>query len=189
MRYVPARLRFTIPSILFLVLPTLAVGQQQSYVRPLVNEPVDESQRIVLKGNTHALARPQFEIGSAPPDLPMERMLLVLKRSTEQETALSKLLDDQQDKSSRDYHRWLSPEQFGQRFGPADSDIQAVTSWLQRHGFEIASVSKGRTTIEFSGTAAQVREAFHTAIRRYSVNGINHWANACFSSLHSSFMH
>ena len=178
MRYVPARLRFTIPSILFLVLPTLAVGQQQSYVRPLVNEPVDESQRIVLKGNTHALARPQFEIGSAPPDLPMERMLLVLKRSTEQETALSKLLDDQQDKSSRDYHRWLSPEQFGQRFGPADSDIQAVTSWLQGHGFAIASVSKGRTTIEFSGTAAQVREAFHTAIRRYSVNGINHWANA-----------
>ena len=98
-------------------------------------------------------------------------MLLVLKRSPEQETALLKLLDDQQDKSSPDFHKWLTPEQFGQQFGPADSDIHAVTSWLQAHGFEVAQVSKGRTVIEFSGTAAQVREAFHTGINKYVVKG------------------
>src|SRR5205085_12634773 len=127
MRSVPLRLRFTTPSILLFALCRLAAGQQ-SYVRPLINEPVDESQRMVLKGTTHPLARPQFDIASAPPDLPMQRMLLVLKRSPEQETALMKLIDDQQDKSSPDYHKWLTPEKFGQQFGPADSDIQAVTS-------------------------------------------------------------
>ena len=56
----------------------------------------------------------------------MERMLLVLKRSPEQEDALKKLLDDQQDKSSPDYHQWLTPEQFGQQFGLGNADIQTV---------------------------------------------------------------
>ena len=139
---------------------------------------MDDGRRILLKGNVHPLARPQFDVALAPPNLPMDRMLLVLKRSPEQQTALLKLLDDQQDKTSASYHKWLTPEQFGQQFGPADADIQAVTSWLQSHGFQVARVAKGRTMIEFSGTAAQVQEAFHTAIHKYVVNGESHWANA-----------
>jgi hypothetical protein len=108
----------------------------------------------------------------------MDRMLLVLKRSPEQETALQALLDQQHDKSSGNYHRWLTPDEFGQQFGPADQDIQAITSWLQSHGFQVARVGRGRTAIEFSGTAAQVREAFHTQIRGYLASGEQHWANA-----------
>jgi hypothetical protein len=177
MRTDPFRLRFAILVVVLLGLSTLAAAQQR-YIRPLVHEPVDDRHRVVLKGNVHSLARPQFEVAGAPPDLRMDRMLLVLKRSPEQQTALSKLLDDQQDKSSPQFHKWVTPEQFGQQFGPADSDIQAVTSWLQEHGFEIAQVSKGRTLIEFSGTAAQVQEAFHTPIQKYMVQGKAHWANS-----------
>lgn len=177
MRSVPLRLRFGIRLVVLLVVSTLGAAQQH-YVSPLITEPVEEGRRMVLKGNVHPLARSAFEVAAAPPDLPMERMLLVLKRSEEQETALAKLLDDQQDKSSPDYHKWVTPAQFGQQFGPADSDIQAVTSWLQGHGFSIAEVSKGRTVIEFSGTAAQVQETFHTAIHKYVVKGKAHWANA-----------
>jgi hypothetical protein len=147
-------------------------------VQPRIVQPVDENQLMVLKGNTHRLARAQFDRGVAPADLPMERMLLVLKRSPEQEYALRTLLDDQQDKASPNYHKWLSPEQFGKQFGPADQDIQTVTSWLQRHGFRIGQVAKGRNIIEFSGTAAQVQEALHTSIHKYVVNGKEHWANA-----------
>jgi hypothetical protein len=154
------------------------VGGQRNYARPLISQIVDEGHRIVLKGNIHPLARPQFQAGVAPLDLPMQRMLLVLKRSPEQDKALLKLLDDQQDKSSPNYHKWLTPEQFGLEFGPADSDLQAVTSWLQSHGLQVARVSKGRVMIEFSGTAAQVQEAFHTAIHKYAVDGEAHWANA-----------
>lgn len=180
MRSSPSRPR-CIPSVVILSSILLAcnlAAAQARYVRPLINEPVNEGRRTVLKGNIHPLARPQFEVSAAPPDLPMERMLLILKRSPEQETALLRLLDDQQDKSSPDYHKWLTPEQFGQNLGPADSDIQAITSWLQSHGLQVTHVSKGRVVVEFSGTAAQVRETFHTAIRKYLVNGEAHWANA-----------
>jgi subtilase family serine protease len=143
-----------------------------------ITQAVDEAKTFRLQGNTHPMARPEFDKGAAPPDLPMERMMLVLKRSPEQETALEELGAQQLDKSSPNYHRWLTPEEFGQRFGPSDTDIQTISSWLSSHGFEINSVAKGRNVIEFSGNASQVRDALHTEIHRYVVNGEEHWANA-----------
>jgi pro-kumamolisin-like protein/Big-like domain-containing protein len=154
-----------------------ATMPQTVSARPLITETLDEAHLTVLKGNTHPLARPEFDLGTAPASLPVERMLLVLKRSPEQETALRSLLDDQQDKASPNYHKWLSPTNFGKQFGPSDADIQTITSWLQSHGFQV-SPTKGRTVIEFSGSASQVQEAFHTAIHKYLVRGEQHWANA-----------
>jgi Pro-kumamolisin, activation domain/Bacterial Ig-like domain (group 3) len=133
---------------------------------------------VTLSGNTHALARAQYDQGAAPPDLPMNRIMLVLKRSANQETALQNLLTEQQVTSSPTFHKWLTPDQFGQQFGPADSDIQAVTSWLASYGFQSIKVSRGRNVIEFSGTAAQVAAGLHTSIHKYVVNGESHWSNA-----------
>src|ERR1700728_3518823 len=147
---------------------------QKAAGRPLITDSVDESQTTTLRGNTHPLARPESDLGVAPATLPMKRMLLVLRRSSDQETALRTLLDDQQDKVSPNYHKWLSPEQFGQQFGPTDTDIQTITAWLQSHGFEVGS-TKGRTVLEFSGSASQVQQAFHTTIHKYIVNGEQHW--------------
>lgn len=167
----------------FVLLVGAAAAQSQSAPQistrpiPLITQALDESQLTILKGNTHPLARPEFDLGAADGSLPMTRMLLVLKRSDAQEAALRKLLDNQQDKHSPSFHKWLTPEKFGQQFGPTDVDMQTITSWLQSHGFEVGS-TKGRTVLEFSGTAAQVEDAFHTTIHKYLVNGEQHWANA-----------
>jgi len=149
---------------------------------PLITEAVDESQLTLLAGNTHPLARAEYDLGSAPATLPMERMLLVLKRSPEQESALRRILDDQQDKTSPNYHNWLSPEEFGKQFGPTDVDMQTITLWLESHGFQVGT-TKGRTVLEFSGSASQVQEAFHTTIHKYIVNGEQHWANSSDPSI------
>jgi subtilase family serine protease len=154
----------------------LAQGQDSAQ-GPLITQLVDEARLTRLWGNTHPLARSEFDLGTAPATLPMERMLLVLKRSAAQEASLRKLLDDQQDKASPNYHHWLTPKEFGEQFGARDSDMQTITSWLQSHGFHVGS-TKGRTVLEFSGTASQVQEAFHTTIHKYIVNGEQHWANA-----------
>jgi hypothetical protein len=133
-------------SLLFasIVLCALSVLAQTNAVRARVTQGVDTRNLVTLRGNVHPLARPEFDQGVAPDDLPMERMLLVLQRGPEQETALRQLLDDQQVKSSPLFHQWLTPEQFGQQFGPADSDLQAVTEWLSTQGFQVAKVSAGR---------------------------------------------
>jgi len=158
---------------------SLGPGWAQSGPGPArVTEAVDATKLLALRGNTHPLARPEFDRGPASDEMPMERILLVLKRSPEQEDALRHLLDEQQTKSSPNFHHWLTPEEFGQRFGPADADIQAVTEWLTSEGFEVKRVAAGRTVIEFSGSAGLVREALHTEIHQYDVNGKTRFANA-----------
>lgn len=151
---------------------------QAGSVPSLVTQPVDNNRLIILKGNVHPLARPEFDQGLAPDSLPMDRMLLVLKRSPQQEAALASLLAGQQEKSSPQYHHWLTPQQFGQEFGPSDSDLQAVTDWLAAQGFEINRVTNGRSVIEFSGPAGLVRQALHAEIHKYAVKGKSYWANS-----------
>jgi hypothetical protein len=156
----------------------MAAGQQAAPVPARVTQPVDTENLVTLRGNTHPLARAEYDQGAAPDSLPTQRILLILQRSMQQEAALRRLLDDQQTKSSPNYHMWLTPEQFGQQFGPADADIQVVTDWLSSQGFQVSHVAAGRTVIEFSGTAGLVRQALHTEIHKYVVNGEEHWANA-----------
>ncbi|MHB8410409.1 MAG: Ig-like domain repeat protein [Candidatus Acidiferrales bacterium] len=163
--------------VLLFALPKLASAQAGNQ-RPLITQAINERKLTPLTGNTHPLARPEFDRGAAPPNLPMQRMLLVLSRGPQQEAALQTLLQKQQDKSSRSFHKWLTPNGFGQQFGPSAQDIQTVAAWLASHGFQVARVSNGRNVIEFSGTAAQVQDAFHTSIHSYVVNGKQHWANA-----------
>ena len=138
----------------------------------------DASKLVALRGNVHPLARPEYDFGPAPDDLPMKRMLLVLQRSPEQEAELRHLLDEQQTRSSPNFHKWLTPKEFGERFGPAPQDIEAVTDWLTSQGFVVNRVTAGRAVIEFSGTAGLLRDALHTEIHQYNVNGEKHWANA-----------
>ena len=181
MRLQPARfLRILLFFAFFSLLLPFNAAAQTAPAR--ITQAVDEANLTILKGNTYYLARAKYDRGAAPSSLPMNRMLLVLQRSPQQESALELLLDQQQDQSSPNYHQWLTPQQFGQQFGPSDQDIQKITSWLQSHGFQVAPISNGRTVIEFSGTAGQVQEAFHTAIHKYSVptkSGAleDHWAN------------
>ena len=149
----------------------------------LVTQTVNNSVRTVLPNNVHPLARPEFDQGEVSPDLVLHRVMLVLKRSAQQETALRHLIENQQYKKSPSYQQWLTPVEFGAQFGPADSDIAAVTNWLQASGFQVSQVSNGRTVIEFSGTAGQVKQAFGTAIHKYLVNGEQHLANVSNPSI------
>jgi len=156
-----------------------AASQAQASVVPArITQAIDETQSVRLQGNVHPLARPEFDQGAVEDWQPMSRMLMVLQRSPQQQAALQKLMDEQLTKDSPNYHRWLTPQQFGAQFGPADADIQAVTDWLTHQGFQEIKVAAGRTVVEFSGNVGQVRNAFHTQIHRFLVNGEMRQANA-----------
>src|SRR5882757_4538468 len=156
---------------------TPAVHAQTRPVPSRVTAQVDDTRTVQLKGNIHPMARPEFDRGAVADSQPMTRMLLMLQRSAEQETVLQQLMDAQQTKGSSNYHAWLTPEQFGKQFGSSDADVQAVTDWLTRQGFQVSKVAAGRGAIEFSGNVAQVRNAFHTEIHKFAVNGGEHIAN------------
>jgi len=131
-----------------------------------------------VAGTTHPLARAEFDVGPVSSSLKMDRMLLVLSPGPQRESELQAFLDSQQDKSSPNYHHWLTPEEFGQKFGPSPDDVQTVKTWLKRQGFTVNSTARSGRWIEFSGSSAQVQTAFRTQLRQYLVKGNLHMANA-----------
>jgi subtilase family serine protease len=133
---------------------------------------------ITLRGNVHPLARPEFDQGIANPATRLNRLLLVLSSSPAQQTALDALLAAQQDPHSPLYHQWLTPAEFGERFGASEADLAQVNSWLAAHGFTIDEVHAGRRLIAFSGSVAQVASAFRTELHIYRVSGTDHLANS-----------
>ena len=130
-----------------------------------------------MASSVHPKARPEYDAGPVPQDLSIPRMTLVLRRSATQQNALDALVASQQDPQSPEFHKWLTPEEFGGRFGLSQNDLDKLTTWLRQSGFAIDEISKGRWTIIFSGTAGQVQTAFHTQIHYYNLNGTRHRAN------------
>jgi pseudomonalisin len=145
---------------------------------PRIVDAVDETKLVTLAGRTHPLAAPKYDQGAVSDSFPMEHMFLQLRRSAEQEDALQQTIKELQDPHSGKYHQWLTAEEMGTKFGPAQQDIETVTQWLSSHGLQVNTVFKNGMTIDVSGTAGQVRDTFHTEIHKYLVNGKQHIANA-----------
>ncbi len=140
-------------------------------------QPVNAGQVRTIPAGVHHLAQRQYDRGVADPATAMHYMVLMVKPSAAQQADLAQLLADQQDAASPRYHQWLTPEQFGDRFGLSAGDTAKVTAWLQSSGFSIEHQARGRNWIAFSGTAGQVTRALHTPVHRFEVNGETHFAN------------
>ena len=160
-----------------LLLTGLSSVAQNNASKPLIVEKVNESQLVTLKGNTPPAAVAENDRGRISPDLPMTGMILVLRRSPEQQAAFDAFVAGQYDATSPNFHQWLEPAEVGEKFGPALADIATVSSWLASHGLAVQEVSKDRMTIRFSGSAVQVQETFHTEIHNLLVKGEPHISN------------
>lgn len=139
---------------------------------------IDETRVVTLEGNTHPLAQPSFDRGPVDPDTRLESMMLELRPSAAQQHALDELVEEQQNPRSTLFHHWLTPEQFGARFGVPCGDLARISAWLAAHGLSIDEIPANHRVIVFSGSAEQVEEAFHPAMHHYSVEGAEHIANS-----------
>jgi subtilase family serine protease len=159
-----------------LCLAAAALGQSAA-LQPRIVEAVQSDKVVTLRGNVHPMARPANDRGLLADQQPITKIHVLLQRSAAQENALQQLMAQQLDPSSKNFHAWLTPQEFGQQFGPADSDVQAVKNWLASQGFTGLKVNNGKTLIEFDGTAGKVRNAFHSEVHHLAVNGEEHFAN------------
>ena len=138
---------------------------------------IDPLTRSTLAGNTNRHLTAGIDRGALAVDARLDHLLLGLKRGDDQEQALEQFINQLHDPSSPNFHQWLTADEFGQLFGPAQSDVDAVVAWLQDNGFTVNEVSAGLTTIDFSGTAAQVSSAFGTTLKNYDVDGVQYISN------------
>ena len=158
-------------------LVALAISSSMlTLAQPRVSSPIDSTHRVLLKGSLHPKAQARFDQGPVAANFTLGYVTLVLKPSAAQQSDLDELLIQQQDAASPNYHRWLTPEQFGGRFGFSSTDLSAITSWLQSSGLHIETVARAGNWIAFSGSATKVQAAFNTEIHRYLVNGESRFA-------------
>ncbi len=155
-------------------LASLSFGANQNRINGAING----APTAQLTRNVHHLALPEFDQGTVDPAMRMGTMTLLTTPTPAQKQALQKLLAEQQDRKSSNYHKWLTPEQFADRFGLSQNDVKQITSWLTAHGFTMVHPARGRNWVSFTGSAAQVQSAFATQIHRYNVKGEQHFANA-----------
>lgn len=177
--FVITKLQDCCAAALLAALFTLASSPWASAQAPrrLVTQEINDTQRITLRGNVHPWARPEFDQGALSDAQPVNRIYLLLHRTPEQQAALDKLMAEQVDANSANFHKWLTPEQYGSQFGPADADVEVVKSWLTSQGFTGIKTNAGKTVIEFNGTVGTVRSAFSTELHSYMVRGESHFAN------------
>ncbi|HEY6928612.1 MAG TPA: S53 family peptidase, partial [Thermoanaerobaculia bacterium] len=133
---------------------------------------------IVVVGSVHPSARAEADLGLSDLDTKMEKMILSVRLRPGGAERLERLLAEQRDPSSIEFHRWRTPDQFGEEFGATTKDLEAAQAWLAANGFRVDDVARGRGWILFSGTAGQVASAFHTEVHDYLVDGAIHHANA-----------
>ena len=163
-------------SVLALLLIFASVASAQN-PRILITQNVDENRLVTLPGNTRPEANSKNDRGPVGGDFLMEHMMLLLKRSPAQQRQLDQLVEALHNSSSPDFHQWLTARELGERFGVAKQDRVTIKKWLASHGLNINVDYPSGMFIDFSGTAAQVQEAFHTEIHHLDVKGEKHIAN------------
>jgi subtilase family serine protease len=147
------------------------------FPRTLITDPIDEHNLVALSGNTRPEATRQNDRGRVPDDYAMPHMFLQMKRSPQAESELRQYIEQLTDKKSPNYHKWLTEQEIGDKYGPTKQDLQIVKSWLESHGFTVGYIYPHGMLMDFSGTAGAVREAFHTEIHYLEVKGKAHAAN------------
>ena len=154
-------------AVLLSFLMVFACGQNvMSQTR--IAEAIRNDQRVTLSKTTSPLIAKSVEAGRLPGGQNLGRMLLLLAPTAEQDQAAEQLVNDLHDASSPSFHQWLSPADFGKRFGIADADAAQVQQWLQSRGLTVHEISQSRRFIVFSGSVSQVENAFATEMHKYS---------------------
>ncbi len=148
-----------------------------------ITRAVDASRTVAAPGRVHHLAQAQYDLGAVDPKKQLNYMVMLMKPSRAQQADLDALLVDQQNPSSKNFRQWLTPEQFGGRFGLNSSDQSKVVAWLTAQGFSVDHVARSNNWVAFSGSAAQVSSALHTPIHQFQVYGKTHFANTQVPSI------
>src|SRR5664279_1301875 len=143
----------------------------------LIKGPIQDTQRARMTGHVHPMAKAENDLGPLDASITLSAITLVLGQTPEQQADLDRLLTAQQDPSSPDYHRWLSPEQYADRFGASLDDIAKITAWLGQHNLHVTTVGRARTSVVFTGSATDVGQALGISFHRYQGESRTHYAN------------
>ena len=117
----------------------------------------------VLRGHVPAAAALLQPLGRLPGTNSLRLAISLPLRNSE---ALANLLQRLYDPASPDYHQYLTPAQFTERFGPTAQDYQTVIQFAGSNGMAVAT-RESRMLLDIQGKVSDIEKAFHVTLRTY----------------------
>ncbi|EMN1928213.1 S8/S53 family peptidase [Burkholderia ambifaria] len=108
---------------------------------------------------------------------PGESVDIVLGLNLRNEAQLDQYLRDLHTPGSPHYKQFLTPAQFAAQYAPTDQQVASVVAHLRKAGFVNVVVAPNRLLVSASGTAATIKSAFRTTLKRFTHNGRSVYAN------------
>ena len=177
------RLQLTSHCFLFFAIPLISCLSSLAQTPARIVGPILSNDRVQLPLRVRPEIREAVDLGPLPFSQTMKTLMISLARTSAQNTQLESLLQSQQTAGSPDYHRWLTPEQFGEQFGANPDDLAGITNWLANSGFQNIQVAPSRSLITVDGTAGVINSAFGTTLHGYELHGVHHFANSTPASV------
>src|SRR5271169_5396595 len=109
--------------LLPLLASTLAFAAQPDRIPASINA----SQTVILAGHVPLQAQSKYDAGPVEPSFPMTVTVLFTPTAAQNQD-LQQLLVELQDTHSPNFHKWLTPEEFGERFGLSQADLGRINS-------------------------------------------------------------
>ncbi len=176
-----------LPGLVALFSVFTAIAPAQSLVHDRIQPLSSASARATISKNVAPRALRATDLGAAAANLPVQSIALRFSLTEAQQQALTQFETAQQNPSSPLYHQWLTPQQYGAQFGLSADDLATVTTWLGTQGFTNVQVANSRSFVTFSGTAAQVNNAFGTTLHTLQSDGETHFGNLTDPTLPAVF--
>jgi subtilase family serine protease len=138
------------------------------------------SNRIELAGTAAPAQVRQHVVGAVSPNTMINFDVVLQLRNT---SAAQSLVEAVSTPGSSEFRHYLTAKQWEAKFSPTASSVSAVEAWMRSEHLKVVHVPADRITIEGSGTAKELDNAFGTKLENYrNANGqIVRYASQDFS--------
>ena len=96
-----------------------------------------------------------------------ETMRLVIALPLRNQAELDNFLEELYTPGSPAYHKFLTVDEFTERFGPTQEDYNAVTKFVEANGLTVVATSRNRVNLDVTGTVANIEKALNIKLNLY----------------------
>ena len=96
-----------------------------------------------------------------------KQLELVIGLPLRNQDALTNLLRDIYDPASTNFHHYLTPQEFTERFGPTQTDYQALADFARSNGLTVSRTHLNRMLLNVRGPVAAIENALHLHLLVY----------------------
>ena len=96
-----------------------------------------------------------------------QQISLMLSLKLPDRAAAQSFVRSVSDPKNAAYGRYLTPSQFGERFGVASADYEDLISWATSNGLQVKPTA-ARTSVTVTGSATKIEQLFATKLTQYN---------------------